>query len=337
MRSCGEACHTVDVWSPGRQTRLRCPWNLPPGPGASGHASPWAPSLVAAPWSGSCFATWAPDMDAVAVLLPLIGSAALLVLAAVAALRRHLAARCSSACRSSSWPSSPPSARASRRAKRRIASADHARDRQRLRPESDPRRGRRRRWTPAASTCWPPWRWGRASGTAFRAHDGLPYRVAVGQLGVRSRWPLRLLPPNGPTRSRLLRDRAWSDPGDPFVLYVAHALNPLHDLSTFADQRDFARLVIAAAGTERLPVVWSGTSTRPTGRRATGCWRPPCATRCARARVLHRPTTAGGGRTLFLRIDHAFVPIDWCAANGSTFAVPGSDHHGIQVTVGPCA
>ena len=27
---------------------------------------------------------------------------------------------------------------------------------------------------------------------------------------------------------------------------------------------------------------------------------------------------------------------DWCATDGSTFAVPGSDHHGIQVTVGPC-
>jgi endonuclease/exonuclease/phosphatase (EEP) superfamily protein YafD len=42
-------------------------------------------------------------------------------------------------------------------------------------------------------------------------------------------------------------------------------------------------------------------------------------------------------RPLLLRIDHVFVPEDWCADGGSRFRLTGSDHRGVRVTVGPCA
>ena len=43
----------------------------------------------------------------------------------------------------------------------------------------------------------------------------------------------------------------------------------------------------------------------------------------------------GMWRDLSLRIDHLFVPADWCAVDAKTFGVPGSDHRGIESTVGP--
>ncbi len=290
--------------------------------------------LVAAPWSWFVLRDMGPDMDAVAVLLPLIGSAALLVLAAVAALRRTWLpvlvglSILAVAVVATVGPRLPQGSGASR-VPITLAIANVY--------EGNP--------TPAAAASAMDARrvdvlatveMGPGFWHSLQGHDGLPYRVAVGQLGVRSRWPLRLLPPNGPTRSRLLRI-AVEDPGDPFVLYVAHALNPLHDLSTFGDQRDFARLVIAAAGTERLPVVVVGDFN--TSDRAQSYRLLATAMRDAMRAGASPASTYDGGwwGTLFLRIDHAFVPIDWCAANGSTFAVPGSDHHGIQVTVGPCA
>jgi endonuclease/exonuclease/phosphatase (EEP) superfamily protein YafD len=39
---------------------------------------------------------------------------------------------------------------------------------------------------------------------------------------------------------------------------------------------------------------------------------------------------------LLLRIDHVFVPGDWCADDGGRFPLTGSDHRGVKVTVGPC-
>jgi endonuclease/exonuclease/phosphatase (EEP) superfamily protein YafD len=41
-------------------------------------------------------------------------------------------------------------------------------------------------------------------------------------------------------------------------------------------------------------------------------------------------------RPLLLRIDHVFVPEGWCADDGGRFALTGSDHRGVEVTVGPC-
>ena len=176
------------------------------------------------------------------------------------------------------------------------------------------------------------------SATFWERLDGiaaLPYGVVYGELGVHARWPLTLLRPAGLPRSRVLRIRVDA-PGRPFVLYVAHGLNPLHDTSTFADQQAFARSVVATAAQERRPVVVVGDFN--TSDRALAYRILDRNLRDAMREGGVAETTYFGGwwPALLLRIDHAFVTTDWCAADGSTFAVPGSDHHGIEVSVGPC-
>ena len=176
-------------------------------------------------------------------------------------------------------------------------------------------------------------------GTFWRQLDGIdafPYRVVVGELGVHARWPLALMPAQGLPRSRILRIRVDA-PDAPFVLYVAHALNPLHDYSTFADQRAFARAIVAATAREQLPVVVAGdfnTSDRASSERIyDGPLRD-----AMRSSTFAASTYFGGWwPLLFLRIDHVWTTPGWCAADPSTFALPGSDHHGLQVSVGPCA
>ena len=165
--------------------------------------------------------------------------------------------------------------------------------------------------------------------------DALPYRVVVGELGVHARWPLTLMPARGLPRSRILRIRVDA-PDAPFVLYVAHALNPLHDYSTFADQQAFARAIVAAAAREPLPVVVAGdfnTSDRASSERIfDGPLRD-----AMRADTFAASTYVGGWwPLLLLRIDHVWTTPGWCAAAPSTFALPGSDHRGLQVSVGPC-
>lgn len=42
-------------------------------------------------------------------------------------------------------------------------------------------------------------------------------------------------------------------------------------------------------------------------------------------------------RPLLLRVDHVFVPKEWCADRARRFPLTGSDHRGVAVRVGPCA
>ncbi|MCU1501180.1 MAG: hypothetical protein JWM12_534, partial [Ilumatobacteraceae bacterium] len=39
---------------------------------------------------------------------------------------------------------------------------------------------------------------------------------------------------------------------------------------------------------------------------------------------------------MLLRIDHIFVPSRWCAARASSFHLRGSDHDGVQASIGHC-
>lgn len=41
-------------------------------------------------------------------------------------------------------------------------------------------------------------------------------------------------------------------------------------------------------------------------------------------------------KLLLARIDHVFIPPRWCAADGKTFTMRGSDHRGVVTTIGPC-
>lgn len=165
--------------------------------------------------------------------------------------------------------------------------------------------------------------------------EALPYSVVYGDIGVHARWPVHLLSPRGLPRSRILRIRVDA-PGRSFVLYIAHGRNPMHDDSTFADQQAFARSIVTAAGNERRPVVVVGDFN--TSDRALAYRIFDASLRDAMREGAVAGSTYFGGwwAALFLRIDHAFITPGWCAADGTTFLVPGSDHRGIQVSVGPC-
>lgn len=167
-----------------------------------------------------------------------------------------------------------------------------------------------------------------------QAAKELAHHETRGEIGVWSRWPVRSQAlPTGYPDVRLFRVRIEAD--QPFVLYAFHARNPLYEES-FADQRNLDLLLSAAAEQEGLPVVLAGDfnlSDRANGYRVlTGTYRDAmrAGTWASDTYDLHV------WRTLLLRIDHLFVPLDWCADAPGTFDVPGSDHDGIAATVGPC-
>jgi len=143
----------------------------------------------------------------------------------------------------------------------------------------------------------------------FVATPRFPYRVVHHELRVASRWPITLLAPHGLPRTRVLRV-AVDAPGTPFILYVVHALNPLHDFCTFADERAFTQLLIDTARTEQRPVVIVGdlnTSDRVDAYRMLS----EATHDAMRAGAIPGSTYKGGWwATLFLRIDHAFMPQD---------------------------
>ena len=162
----------------------------------------------------------------------------------------------------------------------------------------------------------------------------LPHHETRGELGVWARWPVRSQAlPTGYPDVRLFRVRIEAD--EPFVLYAFHARNPLYEES-FADQRRLDRLLATAAEDEGLPVVLAGDfnlSDRAQGYRLlTEPYRDAmrAGTWASDTYDLHV------WRALLLRIDHLFVPSEWCVDRAGTFDVPGSDHDGIAATVGPC-
>jgi endonuclease/exonuclease/phosphatase (EEP) superfamily protein YafD len=162
-----------------------------------------------------------------------------------------------------------------------------------------------------------------------------PYSSRSGAQGVWSRWPIENLPtPAGLPANRIARFAIDAD-GLRIVVYAVHLLNPLHEIA-FADQRDSVERLVESVAAETDPVIVAGDlnlSDRSTGYRLleatmhdamrTGWW----------AASTYR---YGLWRELSLRIDHLFVPGDWCAVDAKTFGVPGSDHRGIESTVGPC-
>jgi endonuclease/exonuclease/phosphatase (EEP) superfamily protein YafD len=183
-------------------------------------------------------------------------------------------------------------------------------------------------------------------GSSYQRHltqdaGGYPYSVKADEQEVLSVFPLRRLPtPAGLPADRVLRVRVDRD-GGPFVLYAVHLPNPLHE-TTFAAQRALVTRLSASVNAEDLPSVVAGDlnlSDRIAAYRLLDdsmrdamraqAWPPAAAWPSS-------TYLAGLWRALLLRIDHVFVPRDWCARNPGTFRVPGSDHLGLQVEVGPC-
>lgn len=152
-------------------------------------------------------------------------------------------------------------------------------------------------------------------------------------VGVYSRFPLRSLDAAGLDGQRV----AVAAP-TPFVLYAMHVPRPWIDDNGYqasvpehhSDVVELARRAAAEPG----PVVVAGdlntTDRSRDYRLLTGglvdVMRETWAGR----------TSVTTWRLLLLRIDHVLVGHGWCGDAPARFALPGSDHQGISVTVGPC-
>ena len=160
---------------------------------------------------------------------------------------------------------------------------------------------------------------------------------------ILSRFPARLLdkPPGWPHDFRAHRLEVDAPTGR-IVVYLAHLKRPhlgprriLGIRGQLQAQRQEREAFLMSARTEGVPVVVAGdfnASDRSRAyRRITGPFRD-----AMRARRGGPTYVAGVWRPFLLRIDHIFVPRDWCSARPERFALHGSDHRGLAVDVGPC-
>ena len=160
---------------------------------------------------------------------------------------------------------------------------------------------------------------------------------------ILSRFPARLLdkPAGWPKDFRAHRLEVDAPTGR-IVVYLAHLKRPhlgprriLGIRSQLQAQRRERESLLRSARAEDVPVVVAGDfnisdRSRPY-RRITSRFRD--ATRTGWGGPTYVKTS---WRPFLLRIDHIFVPHNWCSARAERFALQGSDHRGLAVDVGPC-
>lgn len=160
-----------------------------------------------------------------------------------------------------------------------------------------------------------------------------------GDVAVYSRYPLQPLP-----LPRVVADQRGArvvvtSPAGPLVLFAMHLQKPGIDPSSvevgFRTHRRIVDRLVAAVAAERRPVIVAGDlnlSDRTSGYRtlmgvlddgARAGWAGPTS--------LRRTT-----RPLLARIDHVLMPEGWCSRASRRFTLHGSDHHGVATTIGPC-
>ena len=176
-----------------------------------------------------------------------------------------------------------------------------------------------------------------------------PYRIVTDRLerdrygqGVYSTIPVDRLELTTALAGTGLRVRVRSS--SPFVLYAVHLprASLVHpdgvNITTFAGNRSAAMTLDRLADAESEPVVIAGDlnlSDRTSGYRALAHDRHDAL----RGGWVGR-TYVGSGllwAIASLRIDHLFIPGDWCHRGGHRFTLRGSDHRGVQARIGPCA
>ncbi|MEO5898604.1 MAG: endonuclease/exonuclease/phosphatase family protein [Ilumatobacteraceae bacterium] len=174
-----------------------------------------------------------------------------------------------------------------------------------------------------------------------------PYRVVSADLlhsrfgeGVYATVPLTALATPPGITDQLLRVAVGAV--TPFVVYAVHLPRPTFDepapaaMISFDGQRAAAFALDRAVDAEQGPVVISGDlnlSDRTSGYRKLAAGRVD-ATRTGWAGSTYKGSLVW--RLLLLRIDHIFLPADWCSRDGSTFQLSGSDHDGVAATIGRC-
>ncbi|HVW35411.1 MAG TPA: endonuclease/exonuclease/phosphatase family protein [Acidimicrobiia bacterium] len=165
---------------------------------------------------------------------------------------------------------------------------------------------------------------------------------------ILSRFPARLLdrPAVWPKNFRAHRLQVEA-PSGPVVVYVVHLVRPhlgprriWRIRSQMHAQRKERESLLAAARAETVPVVLAGDFNTPD--RSSGYRHLRSRFRDAMRARRAGPTYMGRGwskllwRPFLLRIDHVFMPEDWCSGRPERFTLHGSDHRGVAVDVGPC-
>jgi endonuclease/exonuclease/phosphatase (EEP) superfamily protein YafD len=171
--------------------------------------------------------------------------------------------------------------------------------------------------------------------SALSERPEFPYGVTRGELGLRARFPVtELETPGNLNKTRVLRV-AVDGPYGRLIVYVVHGLNPLHD-TTFQQQRDFTERLIGDLQAETDPAILMGDMNMSDRT---------LSYRILDGSFLDAMRTSGWPRSTYhgeiwpifqLRIDHLFIPRDWCGVGADTYEVPGSDHDGIEAVIGPC-
>jgi endonuclease/exonuclease/phosphatase (EEP) superfamily protein YafD len=169
---------------------------------------------------------------------------------------------------------------------------------------------------------------------ALRADLNALEHVKLDGLNVFARWPLGEPDAIGSIATSSAIRVEVDRPGAPFVLYVVHLPNPLHEVS-FREHASLVEDLLRAALSEHRPVVLAGDfnmSDRSTSyRMLDGAMRD-----AMRSSLAGSTYQFGLWGLLQLRIDHVFVSRETCAAGAGTFGVPGSDHEGLDVLLGRC-
>jgi endonuclease/exonuclease/phosphatase (EEP) superfamily protein YafD len=160
---------------------------------------------------------------------------------------------------------------------------------------------------------------------------------------ILSRFPARLLdkPPGWPNDFRAHRLEVDA-PSGRIIVYLAHLKRPhlgpgriLHVRSQLQGQRREREALLRSARAEDVPVVVAGdfnTSDRSRPyRRISGRFRD-----AMRARWGGPTYVKAELRPFLLRIDHVFIPRNWCSTRPERFTLHGSDHRGVAVDIGPC-
>lgn len=170
-----------------------------------------------------------------------------------------------------------------------------------------------------------------------------PYREVLRggpNVGVYSRLPLRVLDRGGDDLPGMRLEVAG--PAGPFLLYGLHVPRPWYTSAgsgyqaTVAEHHQILAALAARIAAERAPVVVVGDLNMPDrGRDYRQLLQAPHLVDAMRDRGT-RFSSVGKWTPLLLRIDHALVSSGWCGDDARQLELPGSDHRGIGVTVGPC-
>jgi endonuclease/exonuclease/phosphatase (EEP) superfamily protein YafD len=154
------------------------------------------------------------------------------------------------------------------------------------------------------------------------------------RLAVFARWPLSRPVPIPAIQPAFAARVEIDRPGAPFVVYAVHLPNPIREVS-FAQQAELVDALLRSALAERLPVVVAGdfnmTDRSTSYRTLDGPLRD-----AMRSSLPGSTYQRALWALLQLRIDHVFVSPQLCATEAHTLEVPGSDHRGLDVTLGRC-